>query len=373
MKFKRIIAIAATVVTSAVITSTASAASSAGIAGAASSAGTARIASTVGTAIAASSQFVYGDLDGDGSVTVSDLVKIKLYTAGQNVSNFNFAAADVNCDGTVNDADVSLIKRAIVGLVTLPVRNNIEYIFSDMIVPTSPLNAGSPFNLGGIVSSRGGNLSYVYGEILNSSGSTVMSQVSYVNGTSLDLRSSLINQNLRFGKLGTGEYTLKYTAVGQNNSSKTVSYSFRVQSKGQNENTIYNFLRNEMGYNKAAAVAVLANINAESGFNPNLYGDGGTSYGICQWHNGRLTALKNFCANNCYDYTSLYGQLKYLQYDLTYNYRSVDRYLRNVSNNQNGAYNGAAYFCKVFEVPANKEYMADIRGNSAMNTYWYRH
>ena len=49
------------------------------------------------------------------------------------------------------------------------------------------------------------------------------------------------------------------------------------------EKDIYYFLKNEMGMNDAAACGVVANIERESSFRPDLYGDNGTSYGICQW------------------------------------------------------------------------------------------
>lgn len=323
----------------------------------------------------AASSFVYGDLDGDRYLTINDLVRMNLYVNGISTT-INEAAADVNCDGTINKEDLELMRRASVGLITLPVKKSTEYSFSQMVYP-STVYVNNAFYLGGIISSSGGDLSYVSGEIIDSSGTVVMSQTEYVNGNSLSLRSSSIDTYLKFGRLSVGEYTLKYTAVGTDGSSKSVSYGFKVITKSgtisENENQIYNFLINEMGYNKAAAVGVLANIKAESNFNPNLYGDNNSSMGICQWHNGRLTAMKNFCTENGYDATSLYGQLRYLQRDLTRNYPSVDRYLRNVTNDRTGAYNAAAYFCKVFEVPARKDYMADLRGNSAMNVYWYRH
>ena len=41
--------------------------------------------------------------------------------------------------------------------------------------------------------------------------------------------------------------------------------------------TIFDFLVDEMGLNSAAACGVLANIEKESNFNPNLYGDNGSS------------------------------------------------------------------------------------------------
>ena len=59
-----------------------------------------------------------------------------------------------------------------------------------------------------------------------------------------------------------------------------------------NEETIFSFVTNEMGMNSAAGCAVLANVYAESSFRPDLWGDGGTSYGICQWHNSRFTRLR---------------------------------------------------------------------------------
>ena len=56
-------------------------------------------------------------------------------------------------------------------------------------------------------------------------------------------------------------------------------------------NTVYSWLRNDMGFNHAAACGVLANIQYESGANPGAVGDGGTSYGLCQWHNSRCRSL----------------------------------------------------------------------------------
>ncbi len=41
----------------------------------------------------------------------------------------------------------------------------------------------------------------------------------------------------------------------------------------------------------------------------------GTSYGLCQWHDGRFDALQSFCLLQGYDYWSLEGQLNYLAYE----------------------------------------------------------
>ncbi|MBR6481658.1 MAG: hypothetical protein IKT26_00305, partial [Bacteroidaceae bacterium] len=64
------------------------------------------------------------------------------------------------------------------------------------------------------------------------------------------------------------------------------------------------------------ACAVCANIEKESGYNPNAWGDSGTSYGLCQWRNNNFTKLKTYCSNYGYDYTSLDSQLNFLIWDL---------------------------------------------------------
>ena len=65
-----------------------------------------------------------------------------------------------------------------------------------------------------------------------------------------------------------------------------------------NEQKCYNYFTKTMNLNCAGACGILANIKYESGFNPKAKGDGGTSYGICQWHNNRYTNLKNLGVQN---------------------------------------------------------------------------
>lgn len=133
-----------------------------------------------------------------------------------------------------------------------------------------------------------------------------------------------------------------------------------------NESIIFKYLTEDMGLNIAAACGILANIQAESGFNPNLYGDSGSSYGICQWHNDRFTALKNYTA----EWNTLQGQLEYLHYELKTTYPSLWNNLKSASNDANGAYQTAYDWCIIFEKPANMYTLAVSRGNLAKNTYW---
>lgn len=155
------------------------------------------------------------------------------------------------------------------------------------------------------------------------------------------------------------------------------SRSMNVNASGANATAIFKFLINNMSYSSAAACGVLANIKAESDFNPNCYGDNGTSYGICQWHNSRFTALKNWCSQNGYDYTTLNGQLYYLKKELSanndsylYNGKTINNKMLTYSASADNAYNAGYYWCYYYEVPAKRESVAKSRGNVAKNTYW---
>ena len=133
---------------------------------------------------------------------------------------------------------------------------------------------------------------------------------------------------------------------------------------------LYRFLTKQMGLNHAAACGVLANIQLESNFRPIALGDSGTSYGICQWHNGRFTSLMNFCKARGLDYNTLEGQMKYLEWDLTHGYKHVYRELLKVKNSRYGAYLAGYLFCYNFEIPDQVEARSRRRGNLAMGEYY---
>lgn len=138
------------------------------------------------------------------------------------------------------------------------------------------------------------------------------------------------------------------------------------------ENTvlIYQYLVSSMGLNHAGACGVLANIQLESNFNSLALGDGGSSYGICQWHNGRFNNLISFCNGNGLDYNTINGQLQYLSHELANNYPSVLSYVRSVPDTAQGAYDAAYYWCMHFEVPDHTAERAAQRGNLAKNEYF---
>lgn len=139
------------------------------------------------------------------------------------------------------------------------------------------------------------------------------------------------------------------------------------------ERQVYTFLTESMGLNTAAACGVLANMEAESGFTLTSFGDSGTSFGLCQWHNGRFDNLRSYCLHQGYDYTSLEGQLNYLSYELRIAYPSTYAVLKNVPNTSDGAYTAAYYWCVNFEAPADREAAGVRRGRDAQFKYWVRY
>ena len=139
-------------------------------------------------------------------------------------------------------------------------------------------------------------------------------------------------------------------------------------SSGSNEAVIYAFLTGEMGYNRAAAMGVVANMKYESGYRPVCDGDHGTSYGICQWHAGRKDNLINYCMENGLDVDTLEGQLQFFRYEITTRYPSVHAYLKGVENTAEGAYDAGYYFCFNYEAPAARTSQSTKRGTYARDT-----
>ena len=177
---------------------------------------------------------------------------------------------------------------------------------------------------------------------------------------------AMVEKNGAIGYMQTA-YLQKETA-SEEKAEETKAADSNPFAAGSNERTIYSFLTGEMHLNRAAAMGVMANIKYESSYRPTEPGDGGTSYGICQWHAGRKTNLINWCQENGLDYTTLEAQLKFLKHELAASYPSVNSYLKQVENTADGAYDAGYYFCFNFEAPAARTSQSTKRGNYAKDT-----
>lgn len=137
-----------------------------------------------------------------------------------------------------------------------------------------------------------------------------------------------------------------------------------------NKKIIFDYVTKKMGLTPAVACGILANVKAESNFDPEAIGDGGAAYGICQWNSRRDTMIK-FCEENGYgSWKNIEGQLAYMAYELSNYKKSVGDFLKTIPNTAQGAYDAAYHFCYYYEIPANRTTKSKQRGTNAVNTYW---
>ena len=189
--------------------------------------------------------------------------------------------------------------------------------------------------------------------------------------------SSTVNNYKKIGEY-LNETAVEYTK-GDTKSAKKIlkfengeitSSNFVVDTGNATKDAIFNYLANQ-GFNNAAICGIMANMESESSFRLDALGDGGTSYGLCQWHNERWTALRNYCNQNGLSESSLEGQLGYLMYELKNNYSNFYNEMLSVPNTQQGAYDAAYRWTVSFERPANADGNGRSRGSKAQNeNYW---
>lgn len=209
---------------------------------------------------------------------------------------------------------------------------------------------------------------------MNTKEDAIVREFGYVNDkyekttSKNNIRLSAINYTttLTMSMLGGGSVDMSSLMLG---SSGTDVILDGVQN--QNCRTVIQFLMSK-GLNAAASVGIAANIQHESCFNTAAKGDykGGvpTSFGICQWHYERGTAMKSMCGGAWEN--NLTGQLNYLWYELNNSYRTkVLQVLATVPNNESGAKQAADVFVRKFEVPANINSESASRQNTASSLW----
>ncbi len=153
----------------------------------------------------------------------------------------------------------------------------------------------------------------------------------------------------------------------------SIKYEDLFKSDGSaegNAQVIWNFLKYK-GLSDAAAAGVLGNIQAECSFRLDAVGDGGTSYGLIQWHNGRWDNLRNYCAQHGLDPSTLQGQLEFLWAESLDPNTSYGRGLTGRGfYTTNSAVDAAVAFHDVVERSASSaETVRNKRGGYAQN--WY--
>lgn len=144
-----------------------------------------------------------------------------------------------------------------------------------------------------------------------------------------------------------------------------------AESTSVNEQDMYEFLTEEMGLNTAAACGIMGNSYYETGFRANI--QVGNYFGLFMYYAPLTKSLKSWCSENNADYTTVNGQMRFLQAMFNgevslFNYTELYQTLLSIDNTPEGAYNAGSIFCKIFEKPGNVTYEANKRGTYAKET-----
>lgn len=99
---------------------------------------------------------------------------------------------------------------------------------------------------------------------------------------------------------------------------------------------IIQFFENK-GLSKEQAAGIAGNLHLESGFKTTALGDGGTSYGLAQWHNTRWDNLKKFTKDKGLKQDSFEGQLEFLWEELNTTHKSALNELRTATTPERAA------------------------------------
>jgi len=113
------------------------------------------------------------------------------------------------------------------------------------------------------------------------------------------------------------------------------------------------------GLSKEQAAGIAGNLQAESNFNPSVYGDNKTSYGLAQWHNNRFNNLIQFAKNNGADYSDPKIQLDFIWEELqTYENKALKELLK-TSTAKDAAKSFATHFERMKLYSPIREYYAN--------------
>lgn len=135
-----------------------------------------------------------------------------------------------------------------------------------------------------------------------------------------------------------------------------------------NKNKVFEAL-SSYGLSVAAIAGIMANIRTESNYNPIAKGDSGTSFGLCQWHKSRWTALKNYCSVQNLDVSTIPAQIEFMLFEMEKSYKSVYQAIRNAGEGATAAGEVAALMCIKYEIPANATASAEKRRSRAITLY----
>lgn len=123
-----------------------------------------------------------------------------------------------------------------------------------------------------------------------------------------------------------------------------------------------------LGWTRIHAIGAVANVEAESGLNPNARGDfhhgAPTAFGLCQWHEDRVNAIFHATGINVRT-AGIDAQLKALDWEMRHTQADAFAAVSKAGTPFQAGYE----FCAFFERPANLHQQATLRGNMAVQLH----
>jgi Phage tail lysozyme len=115
------------------------------------------------------------------------------------------------------------------------------------------------------------------------------------------------------------------------------------------------------GWSHAQASGLVSNFTVESGLRPNAVGDGGSAYGLGQWHPDRQAAFASMFGKDIRS-SSLLEQAAFANYELT---QGNEQHAGQALKGAKSAYDAGAIISSLYERPADREGNMAIRGGLA--------
>jgi hypothetical protein len=116
------------------------------------------------------------------------------------------------------------------------------------------------------------------------------------------------------------------------------------------------------GWSKEQAAGIVANLQAESGMNPQAVGDNGEAFGIAQWHPDRQAAFEKWAGHGIRE-SSLAEQMDFVNYELK---RGAERKAGALLAASRTARQAGEVVSRFYERPAAAEAEATRRGQAAV-------
>jgi hypothetical protein len=113
----------------------------------------------------------------------------------------------------------------------------------------------------------------------------------------------------------------------------------------------------EAGWTSAQACGIIANIQAESGFDKDLPGDSGEAYGLCQWHQDRRNLFADRFGHPMKPQSTFEEQIDFITFEMRSSEKTAGTALAGTTTPSDAA----DKICRLYERPQNPDTDSSIR------------